>query len=130
MPSEEVFKAMGPDERKVLAAGASRILDRVLSTNECSSAELDWELRTLSLLRGNDGEEAVALIRRVYNTPLHEIASLGKLSQVERLMLAVYPEMVSCGEVASVGFDRSPVKKAIIRRQLFLLKGSGRNKYE
>jgi hypothetical protein len=125
MPARAVFQIMGPDERKGLAVGAARMHDRLLSTNVCSIVEIEWEKRTLSLLRMRDGDEVAALIRRVHYTPAHQIGSLEKIGQIETLMRAVYPEMVADGEAEPVPFERSDVKKALMRRQFLLMRGGG-----
>ena len=122
MPTDAVFKMMGPEERKGLAVGADRLHDRLLSTNVCTKAEMEWETKALSLLRMRDGDAAAAVIRRVHNTPVHQVGSLEKLGQIELMMRTVYPEMVSCGEAEPSGFERSAVKKTVTRRQLYLMK--------
>lgn len=124
MPAEDVFRVMDTNERRVLATAADRVLDRVLSTNECSGALMQWEICALALLKADGGEASAAVIRRVQDVPLHQISSLEKLGQAESLMRTVYPAMVSRGEAEPSSFDRSPIKKAIIRRQIYLLKGA------
>ena len=123
MPTEEVFAVMSPAERRGLAIGAGRIYDRILSTNVCTDLEIEWVKRTLACLHAGDGDDAAGVIRRVHETPLHFVTTLEKLGQIERLMRAVYPEMGSRGGPESQSFDRSRIKKALIRKQLSLMRG-------
>lgn len=124
MPAEDVCRVMAAGERKDLAIAAGVMYDRLLSTNVCSVAELEWERRSLALLRLNDGAEAAAIISHVHNTPLHQVFSLEQLSRIETMIRAIYPELVASNETDDVIFDRSAAKKALIRRQLFLLRGN------
>lgn len=123
LPSEDVVQAMGADERVTLALGASYLLDRFQSMGKCSAAEVEWLCQTLVLLRFEQGKEAERVLRSVAAVPLQEIFSLEKLNQWERLVRAAYSELVRQGEAEPANFERSPLKKAIIRRQLYLLRG-------
>lgn len=121
VPTEALVKMMGPAERKGLAKGAACLYDRLLSTNGCSAAEVEWSRCALSLLRVDDGPEVEAVMRRVYSTPLHEVDSLEKLGKIERLIKAVHPGIAASGQAEPEAFERSSVKKSVIRRQLFLM---------
>lgn len=123
MTTKEVFAVMSPLERRGLAIGTSRIYDRILSTNACTDLELEWGKRALACLHASDGDDAATVIRRVYETPLRLVTTLEKLSQIEGLMRVVYPEIFSRVGTEPPCFDRSGLKKALIRKQLSLMRG-------
>ena len=126
VPTEEVFAVLTPLEKKMVAAGVGRVLERVLSMNRCTDIELAWGVGALVCLRQNDDEDSAEVIKRILETPVHRVETLEKTAQLEMMMRTVYEKEAARGEVAPNGFDRTSYKKSLTRRRLLLMRGDGR----
>lgn len=122
-PTDEVFASLSPSEKKSVGQGVGRVYDRVMSTNGCEAAELQWCVMALSCLCQDIDEDTATVINRIFESPVHRVMTLEKLAQLETMMRTVYQKTVTGVDVSPNEFDRTEYKKALIRRRLSLMRG-------
>ena len=113
---------MDKRERGELAVAAGCLHDRFLRDGSLPGKELSWTRRALACLHGSDGDEASALLARAYRDSVPAAGTQEQLNQAEALARAAYPEMAASGLAEAGGFDRSKIRKDLIRKRLSLMK--------
>jgi len=126
VPSEAVFAAMDKKERRELAVAAGCLHDRFLRDGSLPGKELSWMRRALECLHESDGDEASALIAHAYRDSVSAAGTQEQLNQAEALARAAYPEMAAGGGAEPGGFDRSRIRKDLIRKRLSLMREGAR----
>jgi hypothetical protein len=123
-PSAAAFAAMDDDERRSFASAAAKICDKFAEGLLLGDTEVAWMKRGLPFLRVSDGgHEEKGLAERVYRDMIGLARNLAQLRQAEAFSRAVYPAMAACGKAEPGGFDRTRLKKELVRKRLAMLKG-------
>jgi hypothetical protein len=123
VPSAEVYASMNKTERLELVAAVGILHAKLFQEGALSDKELGWAKSVLACLHRKDGDEASALITKVYRDSVKAARTMRQLEQAESLARTVYPEMLAAGEESAPGgYERSKLYKNVIRKTLSLMK--------
>lgn len=118
MPDEKAFAAMGEEGRRTLTSEAAETIKRIASAGTCSGREAERVRHIFSLFAKCDAATASDLARRIRTIQPSQLTSLETVRQTESLLR-------TCAKAEGMDnatFDRSDTRRALIRRQLQLMR--------